>query len=1164
MPIIDINGKKISENNLNALTDMLRGSLENHIEFLNEWKNSAPNREEVPAVYDRIIQCFQTGLHRLEDTVRQAKDGRNRVQALDLIGNIYSGISDAVIRTLDQEDMSNHRIRLTVESFLEYCASDWADPGFARKYPNKQNLRIKRKDRDSGFRRTVETFEFMNEPLDWIGDIEEYHPGVDSIAMLYAGRRNNSGTLKKKSDEIAAKLVGMQENDPRYRATVGNLERAQMGEIGLRIAGEKSVMKSTDLRDKKEVSFADVYDTLKTLNASLLPNDAKAGKLRGTGLGVKELTGTGTFAASAVLYKTLTKIADGINQVKKVEDPALRKSRAIQLAAFSYQMLISEHVFPDANGRTSRLFADTILQTFGLPPHTPLPEELGLGKTMGEPMDFTAGANVFYQGIQRSEQILREEREKDIDTAEQRKTKRHDLLEKIKVEIAAEGAEVSESAGYQEYARAMEDLDGIMDALGKPMRQADPMQQGEPAIQGDRNPDGPEKNLTREDKNTLLTKMIRVAEAGERFLDSSKRAGKNLKMGVYATMDRLQKLLSRDYDVIMNYDPQEAKSLNTILTDSRTLTVDFRNKNIKTLGNMQSSRIPMTIYGADGKKRTGVFTKATHVRVKSTFDQILRKAARGCTPEAVSELNAIPDRLMNFLATNHVRKYDGKPVTGNEGPAFAIGWLVDHIHHISDQNGGGSVSTGRIRRILTEAGVHTDRIPDNKLKILSKGLNTMRNSAANWMNPLQLQLKEGDRLDQRNTAMSVVAGLLGVGSLLARADSMRYVDSDGKVVEGTFMDFGKGLDLEGDSKLAKHLREDPLAEPEHRNNVYKSLVDLKIIDFICLNVDRHPGNVMYQVDAEGNMTGIQGIDNDCSFGPVNWNQADRESVRVISRSMKDRISRLTPEMLKFALRGRGLTEEEMNASAERLKYLQNRITKRRIRVVPDNGFESLSAADMMRTDNDPNDPFRTILTSIREMSNLAQRLHFEPYVDRIPEKTKVDTTLRKYTVGGMMDLSDEVGKMLHDEETGFDVGRINRFGRRSAEFSAVLEAATLFRGAKEYVSEALKPDQKLFLSEPSAQTARQVYDHVFGYLERAVDRYLSKKLSTRGMDESGKIKGKNDYEKNRIEYVKKLKAIVKQYEACKRGPVKKEEIAEKDTLITRREQNKKNHGPGMH
>ncbi len=83
-------------------------------------------------------------------------------------------------------------------------------------------------------------------------------------------------------------------------------------------------------------------------------------------------------------------------------------------------------------------------------------------------------------------------------------------------------------------------------------------------------------------------------------------------------------------------------------------------------------------------------------------------------------------------------------------------------------------------------------------------------------------------------------------------------------------------------------------------------------------------------------------------------------------------------------------------------------------------------------------------------------------------------------------------------------------------------------------------------------------------LERAVDRYLSKKLSIRGMDESGKIKGKNDYEKQRIEYVKKLKAIVKQYEACKRGPVKKEEIAEKDTLITRREQNKKNHGPGMH
>ena len=111
------------------------------------------------------------------------------------------------------------------------------------------------------------------------------------------------------------------------------------------------------------------------------------------------------------VYKTLSQIADGINQIKKVEDPALRKTRAIQLAAFSYQMLVSEHVFADANGRTGRLFADTILQTFGLPPHTPVKDKVKLVHTMGEPMDFNAGADTFFEGIRKSDRILREERE---------------------------------------------------------------------------------------------------------------------------------------------------------------------------------------------------------------------------------------------------------------------------------------------------------------------------------------------------------------------------------------------------------------------------------------------------------------------------------------------------------------------------------------------------------------------------------------------------------------------------------------------------------------------------------------------------------------------------------------------------------------------------------
>lgn len=49
----------------------------------------------------------------------------------------------------------------------------------------------------------------------------------------------------------------------------------------------------------------------------------------------------------------------------------------------------------------------------------------------------------------------------------------------------------------------------------------------------------------------------------------------------------------------------------------------------------------------------------------------------------------------------------------------------------------------------------------------------------------------------------------------------------------------------------------------------KSLVDIQILDFVCMNIDRHLGNMMFQFEGEGTknprFVGVQGIDNDLSF-----------------------------------------------------------------------------------------------------------------------------------------------------------------------------------------------------------------------------------------------------------------------------------------------------------
>ena len=63
------------------------------------------------------------------------------------------------------------------------------------------------------------------------------------------------------------------------------------------------------------------------------------------------------------------------------------------------------------------MFADSILQTFGLPPHTPSKEETEIIKTIGTgKMDFNKGAEVFLKGVQKSDLELK----KDPEIAKQR------------------------------------------------------------------------------------------------------------------------------------------------------------------------------------------------------------------------------------------------------------------------------------------------------------------------------------------------------------------------------------------------------------------------------------------------------------------------------------------------------------------------------------------------------------------------------------------------------------------------------------------------------------------------------------------------------------------------------------------------------------------------
>ncbi|MBR6381048.1 MAG: hypothetical protein IKS07_05165, partial [Lachnospiraceae bacterium] len=206
---------------------------------------------------------------------------------------------------------------------------------------------------------------------------------------------------------------------------------------------------------------------------------------------------------------------------------------------------------------------------------------------------------------------------------------------------------------------------------------------------------------------------------------------------------------------------------------------------------------------------------------------------------------------------------------------------------------------------------------------------------------------EKGNLDKRNSAMSTVAELLGVGSVIAPSKSVKVKMGD-QVVSGTFMGFANGFDLanlSADHPLLKVSAED-MATPE----AIASVADLQVLDFVCGNVDRHSLNMFYQFDMSDpehpKFTGVQGIDNDfsfCAYADGKFMSGIKE-MKIIREETAEKLFNLKPEMLRAVLRGYDLSDEEIEGAQRRVDQLKKAVESGDIRVVKDEELPELNYA----------------------------------------------------------------------------------------------------------------------------------------------------------------------------------------------------------------------------
>ncbi|MBQ3546051.1 MAG: hypothetical protein IJA34_13880 [Lachnospiraceae bacterium] len=210
-------------------------------------------------------------------------------------------------------------------------------------------------------------------------------------------------------------------------------------------------------------------------------------------------------------------------------------------------------------------------------------------------------------------------------------------------------------------------------------------------------------------------------------------------------------------------------------------------------------------------------------------------------------------------------------------------------------------------------------------------------------------------MNARNVATSRVAKMLN-SSLIAKSEMVNLQKQGStELISGSVMDKAEGI--EGATLLKRHAKAIITDSSVERDDIHKELketvkdlitgsfqkemADLQVMDYLCGQIDRHSANYFIKTDKSGNFIGLQGIDNDLSFGDAkqqknsyvigNHGRAvvnDNEELTIphMSRGLAMNIQIMNEDMVRFALHDL-IEEPEIEAFCERLKKLKIAIGK---------------------------------------------------------------------------------------------------------------------------------------------------------------------------------------------------------------------------------------------
>ena len=384
-----------------------------------------------------------------------------------------------------------------------------------------------------------------------------------------------------------------------------------------------------------------------------------------------------------------------------------------------------------------------------------------------------------------------------------------------------------------------------------------------------------------------------------------------------------KEFLSKSYVEYKNVKPSPDESLKESMERFRYQNVELTDAELQRLGGNLSSRVQLSI-DLDGAKTRGVFTK------RSAYDP------RGQLNAIIGEMSVKYAKFASFFQAMDDPEFLKNGIYGND-PAVLMNCHENTVYDSNPEERQralwdyyDSVRMNQYPALRQEFEKYRED-PEFFNALFDYSLKAEKLSTSLTVNDLMLNLKPGENVDGRNCAMSSVANLLGVSDLIAKSKAVAVKMPNGDFETGTFMEFVESKDITNVDSIDE-MRVLGLDAYESRD-VKVQLANLQVLDYVCGNVDRHLGNILYKFDAQTHkLTSIKGIDNDASFTKRRLGNADSLSqlpsiqrMRVIDQDMAATLLSIDEGMLGATLHGYGLSEEEVAAAYDRLHHLQDAI-----------------------------------------------------------------------------------------------------------------------------------------------------------------------------------------------------------------------------------------------